>query len=83
MVMRSAASRVYARNPLVVSGTCGVRHLAHDPAAQTLQQFARGRHVARAPATLRSPMTMSASPRDSGPTSAGISRPGTGCRRRC
>src|SRR5918993_5288085 len=74
MFIRGAASRVYARNPLVVSGTrvfdtCRTTQLPR--CCRRLRVHVRCFSVS----TFRLPMTTSASPLTSGATSVGISLP--------
>src|SRR5262245_15084857 len=74
MFIRSAASRVYARKPLVVSGTrvfdtCRTTQLPR--CCRRLRVHERCFNVS----TLRSPITTSASPDTSGATSFGMSSP--------
>ena len=74
IVIRSAASRVYARNPLVVSGTrvfdtC--RTIQLPSRCSSLRLAERCRRAC----TLRLPITTSDAPLRSGATSAGMSWP--------
>src|SRR3954454_24756450 len=72
--MASAASRLYARKPDVVSGTvvCDARRTTHEP--RRWSAFLSGEKCS-IDITSRSPTTMSASPRTIGSTSLGMSPP--------